>query len=493
MTAGGAELSRQVFKSVVVDEAAQGNEADAVVPLVAGAESLVLVGDHKQLGPIVKHFPSLRAGMGVSQFERLAGGVAPHYLLATQYRMHPALSEYAAHAFYDGLLQDGVTAAQRTSEEIAWPSAAFPGYFHDVPSSDRLVGTSRANDDEAAVVAATVVWLIQQRVQPCDIGVIATYGAQVGVIRRILEREHIDVAVNTVDSYQGQERRVIIISFVRGAGSGGLAFLESASRLNVAMTRCQRGRICIGNASALRKGVLLRTLVEHHEARGVLLKGSVGALRDGASVAAALTTDHGSDATRKQPLVLMAQTCDRSPHGQHGVWYCERCDLYNAFCCFCGELVAPINESCRCLAPAASTRTRAHTRPMPEPPSDGEVVLLSQAATRALAERGDGVQLLTDYEARGTWAFKVVESLLSDLAPARAGLAPNVTGMLMELDAAELMGLTLRQFRTYIAESLNLLHIPVTHDVVLERPPLGLDASNALQQWALEMDEPPRR
>ena len=490
MTAGGAELSRQVFKSVVVDEAAQGNEADAVVPLVAGAESLVLVGDHKQLGPIVKHFPSLRAGMGVSQFERLAGGVAPHYLLATQYRMHPALSEYAAHAFYDGLLQDGVTAAQRTSEEIAWPSAAFPGYFHDVPSNDRLVGTSRANDDEAAVVAATVVWLIQQRVQPCDIGVIATYGAQVGVIRRILEREHIDVAVNTVDSYQGQERRVIIISFVRGAGSGGLAFLESASRLNVAMTRCQRGRICIGNASALRKGVLLRTLVEHHEARGVLLKGSVGALRDGASVAAALTTDHGSDATRKQPLVLMAQTCDRSPHGQHGVWYCERCDLYNAFCCFCGELVAPIDESCRCLAPAASTRTRAHTRPMPEPPSDGEVVLLSQAATRALAERGDGVQLLTDYEARGTWAFKVVESLLSDLAPARTGLAPKVTGMLMELDAAELMGLTLRQFRTYIAESLNLLHIPVTHDVVLERPPLGLDASNALQQWALEMDEP---
>ena len=83
-----------------------------------------------------------------------------------------------------------------------------------------------------------------------------------------------------------------------------------------------------------------------------------------------------------------------------------------------------------------------------------------------------------------------MESLLSDLAPARAGLAPKVTGMLMELDAAELVGLTLRQFRTYIAESLNLLHIPVTHDVVLERPPLGLDASNALQQWALEMDEP---
>ena len=64
MTAGSTEIARHVFKLVVIYEAAQATEADTVVPLILGAERLVLVGDHRQLGPVVKHMPSLRAGMG---------------------------------------------------------------------------------------------------------------------------------------------------------------------------------------------------------------------------------------------------------------------------------------------------------------------------------------------------------------------------------------------------------------------------------------------
>ena len=73
--------------------------------------------------------------------------------------------------------------------------------------------------------------------------------------------------------------------------------------------------------------------------------------------------------------MLMVQNCDRSPHGQHGVVYCERCELYSAFCCFCSERVAPFIESCRCLAPAASAHERVH---------DEVAGLPSQAAMRAL-------------------------------------------------------------------------------------------------------------
>ena len=283
MTAGSTEIARHVFKLVVIDEAAQATEADTVVPLILGAERLVLVGDHRQLGPVVKHMPSLRAGMGVSLFERLAGGSIPQFLLATQYRMHPELSVYAGQAFYDGRLRDGVTAEQRASH-VQWPVASYPGYFHDVPANDRFVGTSRANDAEATVVVATVGWLLGQRVPASDIGIIATYGAQVSVIRRALDRARSgSVVVNTVDSYQGQERAFIIISFVRGAGGGSLSFLEMAPRLNVAMTRCQRGRICIGNAATMRRGTLLRDLVRHHEARGAVLRGTVGSLTSIAS------------------------------------------------------------------------------------------------------------------------------------------------------------------------------------------------------------------
>ena len=417
MTAGGPEIARQVFRLVVIDEAAQATEADTVVPLILGAERLVLVGDHRQLGPVVKHMPSQRAGMGVSQFERLAGGTTPHFLLATQYRMHPELSVYAGQAFYDGRLRDGVTADQRASN-IQWPVASYPGYFHDVPANDRFVGTSRANDAEATVVVATVGWLLGQRVPASDIGVIATYGAQVGVIRRALDRARTgSVVVNTVDSYQGQERAFIIISFVRGTGGGSLSFLEMAPRLNVAMTRCQRGRICIGNAETLRRGTLLRDLVQHHEARGAVLRGAVGSLK---SVAVERT-----------------------------------------------------------VALAAVPRELAA---VPKCPPVG--VIFSEAAVAAAAARGEDALLVRDREARGEWTFTVVEALLESLVPTWGeGMAPKVTGMLLDLEATELARLTLRQIRGYVEEALNILHVPITYDVGHEQRPLGLEPTDALGQW----------
>lgn len=103
--AGDKRITGLSFTSVLVDEAAQSVEPEALVPLTRGAARVALVGDHRQLGPTVVSSVAARAGLSMSLFERLAHlGVVPHRLLV-QYRMPPSLAAWPALAFYDGVLQ----------------------------------------------------------------------------------------------------------------------------------------------------------------------------------------------------------------------------------------------------------------------------------------------------------------------------------------------------------------------------------------------------
>ena len=52
-SAGEARLAELRFRVVVLDEATQATEASSLVPLVKGAECVVMAGDHKQLPPTI--------------------------------------------------------------------------------------------------------------------------------------------------------------------------------------------------------------------------------------------------------------------------------------------------------------------------------------------------------------------------------------------------------------------------------------------------------
>ena len=206
-----------------------------------------------------------RAGYGVSMFERLSWGLVQPHLLDTQYRMHPQLAQYPSQAFYGGRMRSGVTAAQRPSA-LEWPCAAVPGYFHDVEGQEGRVGHSRTNEKEATVVAQLVKWALQQGVEAADIAVIATFAAQVRTILAQLQSMGLGwggVTVNTVDAYQGQERPYIIISYVR-SGPGSLGFVDDERRINVAITRAQKARVCVGHRATLRRSAALRGLIEEY-------------------------------------------------------------------------------------------------------------------------------------------------------------------------------------------------------------------------------------
>ena len=62
--AGDPRLAGMRFKQVLVDEATQATEAEALVPLVLGAKQLVMVGDHQQLRPVVTCSDAAKAGLG---------------------------------------------------------------------------------------------------------------------------------------------------------------------------------------------------------------------------------------------------------------------------------------------------------------------------------------------------------------------------------------------------------------------------------------------
>lgn len=80
---------------------------------------LILVGDHCQLGPVVMCKKAAKAGLSQSLFERLVVlGIRP-IRLQVQYRMHPALSAFPSNIFYEGSLQNGVTAGETAAEALA--------------------------------------------------------------------------------------------------------------------------------------------------------------------------------------------------------------------------------------------------------------------------------------------------------------------------------------------------------------------------------------
>ena len=68
---GDPRLSKMRFRWVLIDEATQAMEAEALIPIVMGAKQVVMVGDHCQLGPVIMCKKAVKAGLTKSLFERL--------------------------------------------------------------------------------------------------------------------------------------------------------------------------------------------------------------------------------------------------------------------------------------------------------------------------------------------------------------------------------------------------------------------------------------
>ncbi|KAJ9115987.1 hypothetical protein QFC22_005130 [Naganishia vaughanmartiniae] len=166
---GDPRLAKFKFRTVLIDEATQAAEpgesrachprrrlrltlvcpAECMIPLVMGCKQVVFVGDHQQLGPVIMNKKAAKAGLSQSLFERLIILGNRPIRLQVQYRMHPCLSEFPSNMFYEGTLQNGVTAPERLRKNIdfPWPVADTPMFFYQNLGNEEISssGTSFLN------------------------------------------------------------------------------------------------------------------------------------------------------------------------------------------------------------------------------------------------------------------------------------------------------------------------------------------------------------
>ena len=119
-------------------------------------------------------------------------------------------------------------------------------------------GPGGALRNEAEVrIAAQVVRLLDERCpRELSMAVIAMYAEQVERLRQALGRRKFkrSVKIDTVDSFEGREEDIVVISLVRSNERGRIGFLRVPNRLNVAISRAKRLVACIGDSATLRSG-----------------------------------------------------------------------------------------------------------------------------------------------------------------------------------------------------------------------------------------------
>ena len=253
-----AVWEEDVFDVVVVDEAAQIPLTYASCALLA-APRYVLVGDHRQLGPIVQgRHPDALAARSV--FEHLAAAYPP-VLLRTTYRMNAGVNDFPSRVFYDGQLVPEARTAMARFPHV--PGGPYDELFDpEHPALLALVsheGFRTRCLPEAQVVAGVVLdRIVRQRGDPGDIAVVSPFRAQLRLIRTLVKRgldaAGVDAAlpvIDTVERIQGQERELVIVSLVASdpdhlAGEAA-AFFYSGNRLNVTITRARTKLIIVAS------------------------------------------------------------------------------------------------------------------------------------------------------------------------------------------------------------------------------------------------------
>ena len=134
------------FPRVIIDEATQATETACLIPLIRDCQQLVLIGDHKQLAPVVISMYAQTKGMKISMFERFVRqGVIP-ILLNVQYRMHPTLAVFSSYHFYNNLLENGVGEEQRKPiGGFTWPNQVMRIAFIHAKGLEQVYATSVQN------------------------------------------------------------------------------------------------------------------------------------------------------------------------------------------------------------------------------------------------------------------------------------------------------------------------------------------------------------
>lgn len=249
------------FNTVVIDEAGQALEPACWIPIVK-AKKVVFAGDHNQLPPTIKSEEAARKGLDNTLMEKC---VALHpeavIMLEEQYRMHEMIMGYSSEVFYKGKLRAHPAVANRVLFEgdapLAFVDTAGCGY------EEKTEGTRISNPEEAAFLFRHLSQFVDELGTRYSVdnfpsvAVISPYRQQIELLKEHLRQTPVlqpyleKITVNTIDSFQGQERDIVYISMTRSNADNKIGFLSEIRRMNVAMTRAKKKLVVIGDSATL--------------------------------------------------------------------------------------------------------------------------------------------------------------------------------------------------------------------------------------------------
>jgi predicted DNA helicase len=271
--AGSKFIKDYEFDLLLMDEASQATETSALIPIIK-SKKVIFAGDHKQLPPVVMNDLAAKKGYNISMFERLIEdfGNKNSYMLNLQYRMNEKIAGFSSEMFYDGKLK---TARKNKNRILDVPRRIAKEYMYALNPSKPIVfinvdrgkekrigrGSSIYNEEEAKYVIDYVNKFIEYGIDEGQIGVITPYKAQSEYIKERIFNANIEV--DTVDSFQGRGKDVIILSLVRSNDEKEIGFLKDYRRLNVSLTRARKKLIIIGDKSTIESEYLFKRLLDY--------------------------------------------------------------------------------------------------------------------------------------------------------------------------------------------------------------------------------------
>lgn len=264
MTTTGLSKYRGLVSSlkpriILIEEAAETLEGLVMAACMDSLDHLILVGDHKQLRGhcSVQELEGDPYFLGVSMFERLVCNGIEFSMLMRQRRMIPEIRRILAPIY--GELEDHPSVLERLPVPGMGGMNSF-FFSHKWPESSDSY-TSKCNQDEADMIVGFFDYLVRNGMEAKDITVLTFYNGQRKMILRGL-KTHPNLQgcyfkVVTVDSYQGEENGIVLLSLVRSNNRQNIGFLEVENRVCVALSRSQRGFYMFGNAINLCRASML--------------------------------------------------------------------------------------------------------------------------------------------------------------------------------------------------------------------------------------------
>ena len=255
MTTTGAAMRKDLLELVkpeviIIEEAAEINEAQIIAFLGEHVKHLVLIGDHKQLRPQINCFKLERDfNFDLSMMERLINNQIPYATLAAQNRMRPDISKYLLDIYPE------LTDSHRVHRNLPVSCLSQNMFFWD-HDFEEIGGRSYSNPEEAQAAIDLAIFMTQNGYQQNQITILSAYQGQARVLKTLLEKDSRlftkEIFISTIDMFQGDENDIIIVSLVRNNQNGVTGFLGTLNRRCVAQSRGRSGMIFIGSQKTLR-------------------------------------------------------------------------------------------------------------------------------------------------------------------------------------------------------------------------------------------------